>query len=192
MREPEFQEFISKVVPLKRGKGKIRNSYGVYDYYKFYRKERPEDKKWYLSEKQYYTILREINKRIAKELSFGGSISFPYNMGKVELIRAKRKDSLVDGKLVTKRPIDWDRTLRLWYEDEEAYKNKTLLRTEYEYADKLLYRKDATQFKFMRYYDFTPCRDLNLKIAENKRNNLLSPLYIDNKIDKHLKSFYND
>ena len=32
-----------------------------------------------------------------------------------------------DGKLKTNLPIDWNKTLELWYEDEESYKNKTLI-----------------------------------------------------------------
>ena len=39
---------------------------------------------------------------------------------------------IINGKLVYNNPIDWDATLRLWYKDEEAFKEKIVIKREVE------------------------------------------------------------
>lgn len=51
-------------------------------------------------------------------------------MGRLELRKYDAKIYLKDNKVVTNLPIDWDKTLRLWYEDKESYDNRTLVRME--------------------------------------------------------------
>jgi len=42
-------------------------------------------------------------------------------MGTLEVRKRPTRVAIVDGKLVTNLPIDWDATLKLWYEDEESF-----------------------------------------------------------------------
>jgi len=46
-------------------------------------------------------------------------------MGVLELRKSIRRIDIVNGKLVTTLPIDWDRTLKLW---AEYGKSSTLIR----------------------------------------------------------------
>lgn len=49
-------------------------------------------------------------------------------MGRIELRKYDVRINLDGEKVKTNLPIDWDKTLKLWYEDEEAYKEKHLLK----------------------------------------------------------------
>jgi len=62
-------------------------------------------------------------------------------MGSLEIRKKPSRISIVDGKLVTNLPIDWDATLRLWYEDKESFDNKTFVRVENEEIYKVYYNK---------------------------------------------------
>ena len=62
-------------------------------------------------------------------LSFikGNDVTFPHRMGTLEARKIKSSISFKDGKLKTNLPVDWDKTLKLWYEDVESFNNKTLI-----------------------------------------------------------------
>ena len=59
------KEFISNIKNVTGNrKHKINNSYGVYDAYKYYRKNKPKDSKYILSESEYFNIIRSVNKQL--------------------------------------------------------------------------------------------------------------------------------
>ena len=51
-------------------------------------------------------------------------------MGRLEVRKFEPIIRFDDNKLTVRLPIDWDRTLKLWSEDEEAYKERTLIKME--------------------------------------------------------------
>ena len=111
-------------------KHKVRNSFGVYDVYKHIRKH-----KWFnlprpVTEHEFYTIIRQVNNMLADNILNGEDIVFPHRMGRLELRKKEAYVGFKDGKLVTNLPIDWDKTLKLWSEDEEAYKERLLIKME--------------------------------------------------------------
>lgn len=55
----EFKRRIKKVNQPREYK--VRNSLGVYDGYKYYRKNKPDSKEYVLTESQYFAIIRKIN-----------------------------------------------------------------------------------------------------------------------------------
>lgn len=130
----DYKEFKIKLIRAEvPRKAKVRNSWGVYDSYKHIRK-----KHWYdigrpLKEHEFYSIIREMNNLLAKEIVKGNTVVFPYNMGKLELRKFKPEVKIVDGKLKIGYPINWEETMKLWFNDEEARTNKILLRHEPEY-----------------------------------------------------------
>ena len=117
-----MDEFRRKILKVDRPrKHKINNSLGVYDCYKTIRKN-----KWLgigkpISEHDFYSIIRTVNNYLADLLSKGHDINLPCQMGRLEIRKYDAKITLQEGKIVTNLPIDWDRTLKLWSEDEEAY-----------------------------------------------------------------------
>jgi hypothetical protein len=161
----EEQEFLNSVKKIKSPrKHKATNSYGVYDAYKYYRKNKPKDKQYILTESQYFTIIRKINNLLIESLLEGNDIILPSRLGKIELRKYKAK-VIWDGKQVkTNLPIDWDKTLKLWYEDIESYKNKVLIKMEEKNLYKLCYNKRSAEYINKSFYQFNFNREFKIKL----------------------------
>lgn len=162
------EEFIKEVKKVNDTRiHKVTGSLGVYQAYKWIRKN-----KWLnigrpLKEGEFYRIIRRINDYLAEELSKGKEINLPHRMGTLEIRKRPSRIKIVDGKLVTNLPIDWDTTLNLWYEDEEAFDNKTLVRVESEDLFKIYYNKKDANYNNKSFYEFKPNREVKRKL--NKR-----------------------
>lgn len=145
---------------------KVNNSIGVYSAYKYIRKN-----KWFnigrvLTEHEFYSIIRKVNEYLADDLVKGNDIILPHNMGKLELRKYEASIKVVNNKVKTNLPIDWDRTLKLWYEDEESYKNKTLIKVEEKEIFKIYYNKQLAKFNNKSFYEFNINRDLKIRIKQ--------------------------
>lgn len=161
-----YEEFRKEILKIDKPRNhKVKGSYGVYDAYKYIRKN-----KWFglepFTENQFYTIIRSINKELADYLTSGGTIKLPYGMGKIMLIKVPAKVKFKEGKLVNTKPIDWDKTLKLWYEDEECRNSKILVRTDIKSKFKIIYDKSKARYKNKTLYSFLPNRDLKIKLKE--------------------------
>lgn len=183
-----FEEFRGEILKAgPKAPKRITNSWGVYDYYKYYRKNKPKDHKYVLSESQYFAIIRRINKLLAEEITLGYDIRLPLRLGELQIrkrIPYVRFDK--QGNLVTNRAIDWDKTLRLWYDDSKAYENKLLVYREEKEVFKLNYSKVSAIYKNKCYYEFMFNKDLRLKLRDNIRRGITdAPLKGPN-----LKKFY--
>ena len=168
------QEFINNVRRIKEPrKHKIKNSYGVYDGYKYYRKNKPEGSQYVLSESQYFAIIRKINKLLVEQLLTGYDIILPSRMGRIELRKSKPSITFDGNKLKANLPIDWDKTLKLWYEDEEAYKNKTLVKIEEKEVYKIYYNRGLAEYTNKSFYQFNFNRDLKRRLKTNIKEGVI-------------------
>lgn len=161
-----YEEFRREILGLNRSrKHKVQNSYGVYDAFKYYRKVKSKDKKYILTESQYFSIIRSVNNLLAQEILKGEDIILPNRMGKLELRKKPTTVKIVNDKLVTNMPIDWDATLRLWAEDEDSYKKRTLIKIEEKEIFFIIYNKHFANYKNKTYYQFSVNKQLkkNLK-----------------------------
>ena len=164
----EEKEFLSKVRKLKEPRNhKVKNSYGIYDGYKFYRKNKPKDPKYILTESQYFAITRRINEILAEHLSRGEDIILPCRLGRIEVRKYKAKITWDGKKIKSNLPIDWDKTLKLWYEDNEAYKNKVLIKIEEKEIYKIYYNKFIAEYNNKCFYQFNFNRELKNKLKHN-------------------------
>ena len=163
-----MDEFRRKVLKVDHSRNhKVKNSIGVYDIYKHIRKN-----KWYdigrpITEHQFYTIIRQVNNVLADNLLKGNDIVFPNKMGRLEVRKFEPIIRFDDNKLTVRLPIDWDRTLKLWSEDEEAYKERTLVKMEEKEIFKVCYNKTRADFQNKGFYQLQINRDL--KIALKKK-----------------------
>ena len=163
-----MDEFRRKVLKVDHSRNhKVKNSMGVYDIYKHIRKN-----KWYnigqpITEHQFYTIIRQVNNVLADNLLKGNDIVFPNKMGRLEVRKFEPIIRFDDNKLTVRLPIDWDRTLKLWSEDEEAYKERTLVKMEEKEIFKVCYNKTRADFPNKGFYQLQINRDL--KIALKKK-----------------------
>ena len=155
---------------LKIGEGghlhKIRNSIGIYTIYKMLRKN-----KWLnigrpLTEHEFYTIIRQVNNDIADNIKKGNAIRLPSLMGTFELFKFKPNIKFKNGKLRTNLPIDWNRTLELWENDKEAFRDKTLLRFELDYIYRLKYNPYRARFTNKTIFQFQFIREIKQSISK--------------------------
>ena len=157
---------------------KVKNSYGVYDGFKYYRKNRPKEHKYVLTESQYFSIIRRVNELLGEALINGEDVTLPYRLGRLE-VRKYEARITTDGKKVrTNLPIDWDRTLKLWYEDKESYKNKTLIKVEEKEIYKVYYNRNVAEFTNKTFYQFDVNRELKRKLKQNIKEGKLDAFTI--------------
>lgn len=161
----EFRRRILKINGPR--KHKINNSLGVYDAYKFIRKNKWLDIGGPISEHDFYNIIRTVNNYLADLLSKGHDINLPCQMGRLEIRKYDAKITLQDGKIVTNLPIDWDRTLKLWSEDEEAYQERTLIKMEEKEIYKVYYNRGKANYTNKSFFAFDVNRELKKKLKKN-------------------------
>lgn len=154
--EETFEVFRARIIKPKGKKRnfKVTNSWGVYDAYKALRKAKWYDLERPLTEKEFYAIIRGINKLLAEDIIQGREVLFPWGMGKLELRKYKRGVDIVDGKLRISYVINWPETLKLWHKDPEERKKKTLLRWENPWLYHVKYVKTDADFTNKSFYQF--------------------------------------
>jgi hypothetical protein len=155
-------------VKRAHSKGKVRNSWGVYDAYKFARKNHWFDMCRPLKEKEFYAVIRGINKLLAKEIALGHTVTFPSRMGELELRKYKTGAFMRNGKLKVTYPVNWKETWLLWKNDAEAYKNKIVLRFDNEWIYHVKYNKYNANFENKLFYQF----DINTFIKKALSQNI--------------------
>ena len=162
-----FNEFRKKVLKLSDSRHhKISKSWGTYDAYKFLRKRKWADIGRCLTEHEFYSIIRKVNDYLADSFLHGNDIKLPHRMGRIELRKYDVRVSLDGEKVKTNLPIDWDRTLKLWHEDEEAYKEKTLVKVEEKEIFKVYYNKQLADYNNQVFYEFNVNRELKKRLKQ--------------------------
>ena len=165
-RQETFQEY-SATIRGPRGKSPINGSYGAYDYFKYHKHNRPKEKSYYkITEGQFYKLLRAVNQYLADLLIKEGSLDLPMGLGKLTVVHYEPELKIVDGKLKTGLPINWDATLKLWYSDKDAEKKKCLVRREGNIMHYIRYSKSAV-FKNSIFYEFFPMKKVRKALLKH-------------------------
>lgn len=162
-----FEEYRKEILKVDQPrKSKISNSYGVYDAYKYYRKTKPKDKKYVLSESQYFAIIRQTNLLLAQNILNQRDIVFPYSMGRLEVRKITPRIYIDNDEVKSTHPIDWYGTVKLWYEDEESRKNKTILKKKEKAVFRIIYNKSKAAYTNKNYFEFKVNRSLKLALKD--------------------------
>ena len=170
----EMNDFRKKILKVDGPrKHKVNNSFGVYDIYKNIRKH-----KWYdlprpVTEHEFYTIIRQVNNMLAENILNGEDIVFPHRMGRLELRKKEAYIGFKDGKLVTNLPIDWDKTLELWSNDEESYKDRILIKMEEKDIFKVHYSKKNALYENKSFFFMEVNRDIKRGLKSRIKNRLV-------------------
>ena len=85
----EFRDIIKKVNHKRTIK--VTNSYGVADGYKYYKKIKPKDSKFNITNSDYRYIIRRVNTELGELFIKGEDIIFPYRLGRLELRKIESK-----------------------------------------------------------------------------------------------------
>ena len=165
-------------VGMKKGmEAKVRNSWGVYDALKYIRKHGWMDIGRTVTEKEFYAIVRGINKLLAEEIANGQTVKFPLHMGKLELKKFQRGVSFVDGKLKNTYPIDWHNTMLLWEQDEEAKKRRIILRHENEWVYQVRYDSWMAMYEHKKLYRFALNTFIKWALSKNIKQGKVDTLW---------------
>lgn len=161
----EFKSNIKKVKESR--KHKITGSYSTYDAYRWIMKNKWLNIGHKVSSHDFYSVIRLVNKYLAKELSIGNDIIFPYRMGRVYLIKFPTNIKIINNKIKTTMPIDWQETIKLWYDDNESYLNKKVVRRIEKEIFKIHYDKVKANYKNKYFYKFFPNRNIRKELKNN-------------------------
>lgn len=185
----EYKEFRSTVLKLaEKRTHKVTNSWGVYDAFKYYRKNKPQNNpKYILKESQFYAIIRRTHNLMVESLLENNDIVFPLRMGSLQLRKHEPTLKIVDDKLINNLPIDWNRTIQLWAEDEEAHRNKTLIRLEEKEVFKVIYNKTKCTFNNKSFYTFNTNRKLKQRLKKLIKENKIDAFNLWRNNNKVLK-----
>lgn len=160
-----FEEFRKSMLKVSEKRNhKIKGSVGIKRILKYC-----NDNNWFgnkvsAREKEFSRIVSCVNALMAQELLNGNEIILPCKMGALEIRKFGTYVKFVDGKVKTNRGINWKETLQLWYEDEEAKKNKTLLKMEDKEVFTLHYNRIGANYNNKIFYKFKPHRILSTAI----------------------------
>lgn len=146
---------------------RVTNSYTTRDIYNGIKKSLNVD------EHTFGQIIKTVNGLLAERVINGLEVNLPSKMGKLELRKFKTKVKLKDGKIVTNKPIDWRETLNLWEEDEEAKKNKTLVRHDTDFVYRIVYKVDSANYKNKSFYKLSLSRRYKRTITKNIKKGIV-------------------
>lgn len=168
----EFDKFIKDIKKVNNKRNhKVTNSYGSKDAFCYYRKNKPDDSKYVLTDCQYLHIIRTINNSLRDSIIEGKDITLPEKMGRLELRKRIVKNRFKDGKLKITAPVNWNATLKLWYENPICKNKKQLVRQEVEEVFIVKYNVNKANYKNKTFYEFSTNRYIKLGLKNNIKLN---------------------
>lgn len=172
--DKSFEDFRKEVQKVHASrKSTITNSVGVRQAFLFLQKRKWKDVGKPIKEQQFQHIIRSVNEKLGQLLIENKQLTLPQGMGALEVRLLNNRPRYRDGKLVLPQMINWDATLKLWYEDPEAMKDKVLIRDTMDLAVKVYYNKAGTVFVNKGYYEFLLNRNLRRLLSSMYREGLL-------------------
>jgi hypothetical protein len=145
---------------------RIHSHFGANDFYKHYSSNGGT-----LSRKDFGTVLKSINLKIAEKILDGYFFKMPSRMGILSVTRRKEFIGFKDGKAVTNRPIDWRSTIELWEKDPESKEQKKLVRYLNKHTNgwiyKIAYNRHYANYTNKTVYSLKINRKINRELGEN-------------------------
>lgn len=130
-----------------------------------------------LSDTDFRNVINCINNMLVDDLVSGKDVVLPFKLGRLEVRKFPTRVKIVDGKLKNSMPIDWNETLKLWYDNKSAEKKKILVRHETNYIYRIVYNKFNARYTNQNIYKFVPSRGLKIKLKESIKNGLDAFMY---------------
>lgn len=183
----QLSEFRKRVLKAEEKKHHFRvtNSNGVKEAWRWIKKN-----KWLgigqpITELELGTIIKTINNTLQDQLLDGKDVLLPHRMGRLEIRKFIAKKEYQGDKLVTNLPVDWKRTIELWWEDEDCYELKTLVRYEASERFTIYYNKDYALYTNKSFYKFIPTRTIKRKLKQRIMNGGFDALLLGKKNELH-------
>ena len=167
-----FEDFIKEIKKVNNERHhRVTNSYGSKDAFHFYRKIRPQEDKYVLTDCEYLKIIRLINDQLRLKLIQGEDVLLPERMGRLELRKTKPVIKFEDGKLKTTLPVNWNATLKLWYDNPQSKNKKQLVRQEVSDIFKVYYNKTKANYNNKLFYEFNTNRTIKVNLKKQIKAN---------------------
>ena len=163
----DFKEFSTKVRKAATKKDfKVTHCHTTKLYWRWLKKNKWFDLCCPVTERQSGIIIKEINKYFLEKLLQGKDVKLPHHMGTLCIRKIPQKVQFVDGKLKIPYRPNWKETLKLWYEDASAYKDKVLIRHESDVRYKIVYKFSEAIYENKSFYAFVPTRSFKLALKK--------------------------
>ena len=90
-----------------------------------------------------------------------------------KIARSACQHHIVDkkGNIKITYAIDWDSTLKLWYDDEEAFNNKTLVKFPEKSIFRVKYNKSTANYENKSFMEFQVNRNIKTRLKQKIKNN---------------------
>lgn len=167
----EYSDFRKKVLKAEeKHHFKVTNSNGTKEAWRWIKKNKWLDIGQPITEREFGLIVKAINLSLQDKLLEGKDVVLPNRMGRLEIRKFRAKVDYKDGKVITTLPIDWKSTLKLWSEDEECHKLKTLIRYENSEIFEIYYNKEYANYNNKSFYKFIPTRTFKKRLKQKILN----------------------
>lgn len=167
----EYKEFMKSVKKVSGPrKHTLKGSYGVKDAYAYYRTHRPKSSTYAVTDKQYRKVIRMVNEKIVEAFFEDGFFNFPVGFGSMVLVGYENSPKIVNGKLRYKASPDWDKTYKLWFEDKEAFAERTIVKVSPGTVYKISFHRGKSLYRNRSYFTFNFNRAIKDKLKEKIRN----------------------
>lgn len=113
-----------------------------------------------IKEKEFCSIVNNINKKIADAILNGDLVKLPCSMGTLVPMQQETLYMNKHGKLVINRPVNWKATMELWDSDPQAKSENIRIRHDVDKRFKIIYSKKGANFRNKYYVKFKPIKSL--------------------------------
>lgn len=113
-----------------------------------------------IKEKEFCSIVNNINKKIADAILNGDLVKLPCSMGTLVPMQQETLYMNKHGKLVINRPVNWKATMELWNSDPQAKSENIRIRHDVDKRFKIIYSKKGANFRNKYYVKFKPIKSL--------------------------------
>ena len=172
-----FHDYDIQLRKVKEKKNKkYTNSYTTRDIFYIIQKN---IKKLNITIETFSKIVKSINQRIAEKVIDGETVYLPSGMGRLSIGKSQVKIIKINGKYASTGIVDWKSTKKLWYEDEEAARDKIVIYFNQVKDDifRFQYSKRNCRVKNLRYYVFRPHRKVKIQMKYIDKNNIVFEKY---------------
>lgn len=177
---------------MKNGTGgELYRCIKIRNYHRQYNKIKPKTKEYVLSEQKFGKILTSLTKKLFDYLIENSHYTIPEKLGWLYFRKIEVKPEMKNGKLQYIAPVDWGATNKLWASDEEAKRNKQLVKVapgniyciKYVPGSK---RNQLTHYKFLLIENLKVNRLKNLTEKEKEKAMIYwFPVVINKRINNH-------
>lgn len=176
-----YQSFLSRLQKKGSKPHKIAHCLGVRDAWKWVRKNKWEALNYnHCDSKLYSTIINKVHQAFVEYLINGHTIDFPHQMGGISICSYPSKVIFVNGKVSNNYRADWKKTLKLWFEDEEAFKSRIVVKRRQNNIYFIRYNKNRAKYHNMKLYQFRANRSLVRKVGKAIEEGAVRAMHLNN------------